>query len=188
MTKAAINNGGYRKKRPLTKLITLVQRKIASQPGGKRGGLRQFPWRRISLLLLLASSVGLLLPAQALGISLLVLLLLAILFEFATANIRKFSPNDKDLLFLTLLLVALLFVTKVSLVVFPFVGQALPEIPDSAYVYAIGIAGGAMLVRILLNSETTLVFSFVVSLFASWLMEENLFFFLYFFWHSWVIA
>jgi putative nucleotidyltransferase with HDIG domain len=181
LTKAAINNGGYRKKRPLTKLITLVKRKIAAQPGGKRGGLRQFPWRRISLLLLLASSVGLLLPAQALGISLLVFLLLAILFEFAAANIRKFSPNDKDLLFLTLLLVALLFVTKVSLVVFPFVGQALPEIPPSAYVYGIGIAAGAMLVRIILNSETALVFSVVASPFAGWLLGNNFFFSVYFF-------
>jgi len=139
------------------------------------------PWRRIGLLLLLAAAVGILLPAETFGTSLLVILLLVVLFEFSSANIRKFAPRDKDLLFLSLLIVLLLSVTRASVEVFPLIGQALPEIPPSAYVYAIGIAGGAMLVRILLNSETTLVFSFVISLFASWLMEENLFFFLYFF-------
>lgn len=181
MTQAAIHNGGYRKKRPLAKLITLVRRKMTRKSTDKRDGISPFPWRRISLLLVSASSVGLLLPAQALGTSLLVFLLLAILFEFATANIRKFSPDDKDLVFLTLLLVALLSVTKVSLVVFPFIGQALPEIPPSAYVYGIGIAGGAMLVRIIINSETALVFSVVASPFASWLLDNSYFFSVYFF-------
>lgn len=181
VARAPINNGGYRKKRPFTKVITMLRRKIAPQPPGKGDRLDKFPWRRVSLLLLLASSVGFLLPAQALGTSLLVFLLLAILFEFATANIRKFSPDDKDLLFLTLLLVALLSVTKVSLIVFPFIGQALPEIPPSAYVYGIGIAAGAMLVRIILNSETALVFSVVASPFAGWLLDNSFFFSVYFF-------
>jgi hypothetical protein len=50
------------------------------------------------------------------------------LFEFATGNIRKFSPDDKDLLFLTLLLLGMLAVTQISLAIFPLVGQALPQI------------------------------------------------------------
>jgi putative nucleotidyltransferase with HDIG domain len=162
-------------------VATLVKRKITRKPIHPNGGLPPFSWRRIGLLFISASSVGLLLPAQALGTSLLVFLLLAILFEFATANIRKVSPDDKDLLFLTLLLVALLSATKVSLAVFPFIGQALPEIPPSAYVYGIGIAAGAMLVRIIINSETALVFSVVASPFASWLMDNTYFFSLYFF-------
>jgi len=178
---AAISNGGYRKKRPLAKIITVVRRKITRKPGDKHGGWLSLPWKRIGLLLVSASSVGLLLPSQALGTTLLVFLLLAILFEFATRNIRKFSPDDKDLLFLTLLLVALLSATKVSLAVFPFIGQALPEIPSSSYVYGIGIAAGAMLVRIILNSETALVFSVVASPFASWLLDNSYFFSVYFF-------
>lgn len=157
------------------------RRKNSELPAGEQWSLRQFPWKRIGLLLLLASSVGLLLPAQALGSSLLVILLLAILFEFATANIRKFSPDNKDLLFLTLLLLAMLAVTKASLVVFPLIGQALPEIPPSAYAYGIGIAAGAMLVRIVLNSEIALVFSLVASTFAGWLMDNSFFFAVYFF-------
>ncbi|MBI4495621.1 MAG: HDIG domain-containing protein [Deltaproteobacteria bacterium] len=138
-------------------------------------------WNRIGLLLLLASAVGLILPAQALGTSLLVVLLLAILFEFATANIRKFSPDDKDLLFLTLLMVAMLVVTKVALAVFPLIVQILPQVPPSAYLYGIGIAAGAMLVRIVLNSETALIFSLVASTFAGWMLPNGLFFSLYFF-------
>jgi len=49
----------------------------------------------------------------------------------------------------------------------------LPEIPPSTYVYGIGIAAGAMLVRIVLNSETALVFSLVVSACAGWLTDNT---------------
>jgi cyclic-di-AMP phosphodiesterase PgpH len=139
-----------------------------------------FPWKRAGLLILLSSSVALLLPAKPFGTMLLALLVLAVLFEFGTRNIRKFSPDDKDLLFMTVLLVAMLAATKASLAVFPYIGQALPEIPASAYIYGIGIAGGAMLVRIILNSETALVFSVVSATFAAWVMDTS-FFGLYFF-------
>jgi len=174
-------NGGYRLAIPFLKFFARGKRKNPQAPEGQWWSLRKFPWKRIGLLLLLASAVGLLLPAQALGMSLLVILLLAILFEFATENIRKFSPDDKDLLFLTLLLVAMLATTKASLTLFPLIGQVLPEIPPSSYVYAIGIAAGAMLVRIVLNSETALVFSLVASTFAGWLLDNSFFFSIYFF-------
>jgi hypothetical protein len=176
-----ISNGGYRKRILFLKFFSWRRRKSPEQPAGQGWSLRKFPWKRIGLLLFLASSVGLLLPAQALGTSLLVILLLAILFEFATANIRKFSPDSKDLFFLTLLLLGMLVVTRASLAVFPLVGHALPEIPSSAYVYGIGIAAGAMLVRIVLNSETALVFAVVASTFAGWLMANSFFFSVYFF-------
>lgn len=174
-------NGGYRKKKSFFKVFTRGGRPTISEPAGPWWKFRKFPWKRCGLLLLLSLAVGLLLPAQALGTSLLVILLLAILFEFATANIRKFSPDDKDLLFLAVLLVAMLGATKVSLSVFPLIAQVLPEIPSSAYVYGIGIAAGAMLVRIVLNSETALVFSLVASTFAGWLMDNSIFFSVYFF-------
>jgi putative nucleotidyltransferase with HDIG domain len=174
-------NGPFRKKTSLSRFFTRRVHKDSQPPAGRGWIRRKFPWKRIGLLLLLASSVGLLLPAHALGTSLLVILLLAMLFEFATGNIRKFSPDDKDLLCLTLLLVGMLAVTKVSLAVFPIIGNVLPEIPPSAYVYGIGIAGGAMLVRIVLNSETALAFSVVASMFAGWLMDNSFFFSVYFF-------
>jgi len=177
----ATSNGGYRKKNLFLKFFSWVRRKSPEQPAGQRWSLRKFPWKRIGLLLLLASCVGLLFPAQALGTSLLVILLLTILFEFATENIRKFSPDNKDLLFLTLLLLGMLTVTKASLAVFPLIGLVLPGIPYSAYVYGIGIAGGAVLVRIVLNSETALVFAVVASMFAGWLTGNSFFFSIYFF-------
>lgn len=172
-------NGASRRK------FILLKRPVPGEKNGQKPwGLwnpARIPWRRIGLLLLLASSVGLLLPAQALGTSLLVILLLAILFEFGTANIRKFSPGDKDLTFLTFLLVIMLGLTKASLAVFPQIAHLLPEIPPSSYVYAIGIAAGGMLVRIILNSETALVFSVVASIFSGWLMGNSFFFAVYFF-------
>lgn len=129
----------------------------------------------------MGGAVAILFPTQALGSSLLVILLLSLLFAFASGNIRKFSPTDKDLVLLTVLLVALMAATKVSLIMFPVIEQALPEIPASAYLYGIGIPAGAMLVRIVLNSETALVFSVLASAYGGWLMEDGFFFTLYFF-------
>ncbi len=173
-------NGGTRKGFSLRKFFPTKSRKAAPLPLPLEGAVKKEPWRRIGLLLLLASVVGVLLPSQALGTSLLVIILLAFLFEFATGNIRKFSPKDKDLLFLTLLLVAMMAVTKFSLAAFPLIGQALPEIPYTSSVYGIGIPVGAMLVRILLNSETALVFSVAAAVFSGWLVENSFFFAVYF--------
>jgi len=181
VTRSKAGNGGLGKWISLRKFFPARGRKGASSPLPPEGAFPKPPWKRIGLLLLLASVVGLLLPAQALGTSLLVILLLAFLFEFATDNIRKFSPGDKDLLFLTLLLVTLLAVTKMSVAIFPLVGQALPEIPPTAYLYGIGIPAGAMVVRILLNSETALVFSVATAIFSGWLLENSFFFAVYFF-------
>jgi hypothetical protein len=111
-------NGGYRKKNSSRRFFSWTRKRNSDPTIGQGRSQRRFPWKRI----------GPLLPAQALGTSLLVILLLAILFEFATGNIRKFSPDDKDLLFLTLLLLGMLAVTQISLAIFPLVGQALPQI------------------------------------------------------------
>jgi putative nucleotidyltransferase with HDIG domain len=174
-------NGGFWKGFSFQRFLRPKVRKSASPPLPLEGAKKRRPWRRIGLLLLLASVVGSLLPSQALGTTLLVIILLAFLFEFSTDNIRKFSPEDKDLLFLTLLLVAMLAVTKMSMTLFPLIGQVLPEVPYSAYVYGIGIPAGAMLVRILLNSETALVFSMAAATFTGWLLESSFFFSVYFF-------
>jgi len=180
VTRNKAKNGEIWKWPPLDKILSSKGRQGTSAPLPLEKTLRKGPWKRVGLLLLLASVVGLLLPAQALGTSLLVIILLAFLFEFATDNIRKFSPGDKDLLFLTLLLVAMLAVTKMSVALFPLIGQTVPEIPPNAYLYGIGIPAGAMLVRILLNSETALVFSVATSVFSGWVLENSFFFAVYF--------
>lgn len=137
-------------------------------------------WKPLGLLLLLASAVTFLLPSGHVGNGLIIIVLIWVLFIFGWGNIRKFQPRNKDLLFLTLLSGALLSLAEISIEVFPFLGQALPEIPSSAYVYGIGLAAGGMLVRILLNSETALIFSAVVSILGGMLLNNNLFFAIYF--------
>lgn len=139
-------------------------------------------WRKwLGILALLVAVMVLILPGRNLGNGLLVAILLFVLFIFARANIRKFQFRDKDLLFLTTLLVCLLTVARLSIEVFPFLGQALPEIPSRAYVYGIGLAAGGMLVRILLNSETALIFAAWISIFGGLLLDHNLFLAIYFF-------
>ena len=174
MSSQAEGNGKSYKKGPRQ------QPNVKPQTDSK-GILERFSWPRVGLLLLLATVVALFFPAQAPGASLLVVLVLSVLFVFASENIRKFSPKDSDLFFLTLLLMTMMFLTKASVFFFLLLGKILPEIPYVAYLYGIGIPAGAMLVRIVLNSETALVFSLVASACAGWFMENSFFFSLYFF-------
>ncbi|MGB9698872.1 MAG: HD family phosphohydrolase [Thermodesulfobacteriota bacterium] len=139
-------------------------------------------WRKwLGILALLVAVMVFILPGRNLGHGILVALLLFVLFIFSRANIRKFQFRDKDLLFLTTLLVGMLIIARLSIEVFPFLGQALPEIPPGAYVYGIGLAAGGMLVRILLNSETALIFAAWISIFGGLLLDNNLFLAIYFF-------
>jgi cyclic-di-AMP phosphodiesterase PgpH len=179
LTARGLGNGGPRKK-----ILLFLSRRSRRSPNGAGRGPTSFQkvsLRRIGLLLLLGATVAVLFPTKALGASLLVILLLSFLFAFASGNIRKFSPDDKDLFLLTILLVVLMTVTKTSLMLFPLIGQVLPEIPAQVYLYGIGIPAGAMLVRIVLNSETALVFSVLASAYGGWLMDNSFFFTLYFF-------
>ncbi len=138
-------------------------------------------WKWLGFLSLLVALMIFILPGHNLGNGLLVAIILFVLFIFSQANIRKFQFRNKDLIFLATLLVLMLSITRLSMEVFPFLGQALPEIPTNAYVYGIGLAAGGILVRILLNSETALIFAAWISILGGLLLGNNLFFTIYFF-------
>jgi len=87
------------------------------------------------------------------------LLLLYILFFFAHRNISKFNPDSRDLLFLATVFISLLVLMKISIFVATAMGNTLSYFDPSVYFYAIPFAVGAMLVRIVLNSETALLFT-----------------------------
>ncbi len=125
MSARGLGNGGTRKK-----ILLFLSRRSRRFSNGAGRGARSFQevsLRRIGLLLLLGATAAVLFPTQALGASLLVILLLSFLFAFASANIRKFSPDDKDLFLLAILLVVLMTTTKASRMFFPLIGQVLQE-------------------------------------------------------------
>ncbi|MBW2057181.1 MAG: HDIG domain-containing protein [Deltaproteobacteria bacterium] len=118
-------------------------------------------------------------PMMIVGWMLVIVLILLILYTFSTGNIRKISPSTKDLLFLALLAVGTALSLRISGLVTGSLENSFSPIPSTSYYYLFPVAAGAMLVRIVLNSETALVFSVVISYLAGLLLDNSLFFFVY---------
>jgi len=94
-----------------------------------------------------------------------------LVYEFAERNIKKFRSGLKSLLFLSLTLLLSLFFLKL----FRYLGITLKEslgIAEGVYFYYLaGIAGSAMLVRMILNSETSAVYIFLLGGFSGLVLD-----------------
>lgn len=119
--------------------------------------------------------------AMFFSVSLMVFVLLGTCYAFAATYIRKFAATGQDLLTVSLLLVIVVALTRASVEVGNALASYIPFIPLGAYYYAIPLATGAMVVRILMNSETALLFSMVMSVLAAMLLEYNGFYLAYYF-------
>ena len=95
----------------------------------------------------------------AAGLLISALLLIYVLFFFAHRNISKFSPDSRDLLFLATVFISLLVLMKIAIFMATAMGNTFAYFDSSVYFYAIPFAVGSMLVRIVLNSETALLFT-----------------------------
>ncbi len=107
---------------------------------------------------------------SALGFFSLTAVFLAMSYVFAAGNIRKFSTSPKDLLLMGTVFLGVLLLMRLSVVAAPAVREAVPSMPPALYKYMIPLAVGPMLVRLLLNSETALVFSSVAAVMAGFFM------------------
>jgi putative nucleotidyltransferase with HDIG domain len=97
------------------------------------------------------------------GIFALVLILFYFPYRFARKNIRKFNPSNKDLLLTCLLTLGIFGILKIALVILSAMGSPFPSIDVSNYYYLFPFAFGAILVRILLNSEVALVYTAITA-------------------------
>lgn len=97
------------------------------------------------------------------GIFGLVLILFYFPYRFARKNIRKFNPSNKDLILLSLLTIGNFLVLKIAFVVSSAMGGPFPSIDTADYYYIFPFAVGAILVRIILNSEVALVYTAICS-------------------------
>jgi putative nucleotidyltransferase with HDIG domain len=118
-------------------------------------------------------------PMMVIGWALAVLLILLILYDFSTKNIRKVAPTNKDLLFAALVIVGTALLLRVSIFVTGSLENSFADIPATSYYYLLPVAAGAILIRIVLNSETALVFSVIMSYLTGLLLDNSLFFFVY---------
>lgn len=110
----------------------------------------------------------------AAGLLICIVLLIYIGFYFAQGNVSKFNPDARDLLFLTVVFVALFALIKLSIIISAGMGNTFDYFDSSVYFYAIPFAVGAMLVRIVLNSETALLFAVCCALLVGVLFGNNL--------------
>ncbi len=119
-------------------------------------------WRTHNILLMIV------------GIIFLSSLFIAVFYLFSTKNIRKASLANKDLFFFAIVLIASLGMAKISVLIAEVLAGAFPPIPLDSYYYLLPVAAGAMLIRIVLNSEVALIYSLLVSLLTGLLLREGI--------------
>lgn len=95
---------------------------------------------------------------SASGVFGLVLVLLYFPYRFALKNIRKFKTSLRDLLFLAYVIIGLFVILKIAFAVSTHMGGLFSVLETADYFYIFPFAVGAMLVRIVLNSEVALVY------------------------------
>lgn len=113
--------------------------------------------------------------AKAIGTGLFVSLILLITYIFSKKYIRKFNPSREDLYFLGGVLILLLMSVRLAAAFSSALADLMPfSVPVIAFYYAIPVAGGAMLVRYILNSEISLIFAIVASTLSGMFLEADL--------------
>lgn len=100
------------------------------------------------------------------------LLLLASVYWFAGTYIKKFSLSHRETEAAGLLLAFILVLARLMISLSDTLASA-GEVPPQVLWFAVPVAGAALLVRILINSETALVFAVVASVLAGLLMEQS---------------
>ncbi len=99
------------------------------------------------------------------------LLLVVILFTFGHKYLRRFEPSQTDIFFSATVLLLFLLVTQVGK------GLSHANVQDpTMWYYAIPVAAGGMLVRLVLNNEFAVVFTIVFSLLAGLVVDNSLYF------------
>ncbi|MFO1518935.1 MAG: HDIG domain-containing protein [bacterium] len=108
------------------------------------------------------------------GTFLFVALLILVTYSFAARYIRKFNPSRLDVLFLgTNLIILLIFVRLFAALTSAFRDSLPFEIETQTLYYAIPVSAGAMMVRLILNSEVAIVFGVIASALAGLFLKGD---------------
>lgn len=108
-------------------------------------------------------------------LSFLLFLFMAIIYEYADRNIKKFALSQKDLVFGTVLTIFITILVKLSFLVFDFFAQNYAA--DLFYIMPIFLFG--IIIRIVLFSEAAIVFSIIFAIIMSFTFEISMPIFLY---------
>jgi putative nucleotidyltransferase with HDIG domain len=115
------------------------------------------------------------------GLFFLILMVIYLLYTFSTKNIRKISLSSRDLLFVSLNLIMVVLALKFFIFISESIESNFVAISSSSYYYLFPVAAGAILTRIVINSEVAIIYSTIASIFSAILLDNSLFFFIYLF-------
>ncbi|MDT8440410.1 MAG: HDIG domain-containing protein [Desulfuromonadales bacterium] len=110
---------------------------------------------------------------KAFGLLSSLFLLVFMVHRYAGRNIRKYRPDNRDLLFMACTFVGQIVLLKIAILIAAALGTTLPYLEQNVYYYAFPFAVGPMLVRIVLNSEFALVFALVTAVAAGLLFGSS---------------
>jgi putative nucleotidyltransferase with HDIG domain len=110
---------------------------------------------------------------KASGVLLSCFILIYFVHTFARRNVRKYHPENRDLLFLASVFLVQILVLKISIFIATALGSAFPYVEQNAYYYLFPFAVGTMLVRVVLNSEVSLVFAILSSILTAVLFGNS---------------
>jgi cyclic-di-AMP phosphodiesterase PgpH len=105
----------------------------------------------------------------------LLFLLVAILYEYADRNIKKFELSEKDLIFCVVLTLLTTVLAKACLLIFEYFTQG--NTADLLYIMPIFLFG--IIIRIVLFSEVAIVFSIVFAVAMGFTFDNSIRIFLY---------
>ncbi len=117
---------------------------------------------------------------QFLGTFVIVLLFLLLPFYLAERFFRRIRPTRSDHFLMALVGFSILIVVRLSLIIAPALHDVLFfDIPTTALAYAIPVAAGAMLIRMYLGAEISLIFAVVISVLTGLFVETDVQFVVY---------
>lgn len=114
----------------------------------------------------------------AAGLFSLIMVLFYFPYRFACKNIRKFNPTNRDILVISLLIAVSFLVFKTAMQIGNNIGPVFPNVNANSYFYLFPFAAGAMIVRVLINSEVALVYCAVTATLLG-IMFNNMFVVIY---------
>ncbi|MFU8806313.1 MAG: HD family phosphohydrolase, partial [Bradymonadaceae bacterium] len=110
------------------------------------------------------------------GVAAFCLLLLMVLFVFGRKNIRRFQPRPKDIVFMGATLLLMLLLTRMGVAMSHAIAEQIAIVPVEAWYYAIPVAAGGMLIRLVLNSEHAVIFTILFAVLVGVIADNSLFF------------
>ena len=102
-----------------------------------------------------------------------VLIVLIGILMYGVRFIRQFSPSLRDLACMTVVLLVMVSVTRAGLSLADLIGGKSADFPIAAVYAALPFAAGAMLIRVVLNAESAVIFAIIFSMLVALMMPEH---------------